>query len=120
MSDDEAAIVADVVHRHAPEAAVRIEFAGDVATVLTDQPGLVIGRRGATATAIRDELTDRLGRRVQLRVIEVGDDGDGGGSGVREPRPRPPMPPDDMIERYLAEFPWDDVVDSIDDRDPLA
>ena len=58
--------------------------------VRTRTPGRVIGRRGATADAIRSSMAERLGDpQLQMNIVEVVDDDDpppDRPAGDREPR----------------------------------
>jgi hypothetical protein len=83
---------------HAPGVQVErldIDASAGVVTVWTRYPGLLIGRRGATADSIRQSIRDALGiESVKLAIIEVRpQEPEDPEDGVREPRrPRPPSP----------------------------
>jgi predicted RNA-binding protein YlqC (UPF0109 family) len=65
-------------------------------SLTTSKPGRLIGRRGATADALRARLVDELGRDVELDILEAPPQAPPSAppAGVREPRrPRPGAPP---------------------------
>jgi ribosomal protein S3 len=88
--------------------AVDVESDDDVTVVLhTRTPGLLIGRRGATADAIRSKLQDVVDDGVvRLNIREVGsDDPPAPPSGVREPRRPPPAGPSPLNAEATDDWP---------------
>lgn len=78
---DEFAWVSAVLSELTPDADIgRIELKGDgaakrVVTVATRTPGRLIGRRGATADAVRAVLAERFSDdQLQLNIMEMPDD----------------------------------------------
>jgi small subunit ribosomal protein S3 len=61
------------VERAAGVSAVHIDMAADRVRVdiHTARPEIVIGRRGAEADRIRDDLAKLTGKKVQLNILEV-------------------------------------------------
>ena len=102
-SREEFRAVADILLNHVPEetdvSAVDLTFpdAHWRVRVRTTTPGRVIGRRGATADAIRAAMAAHLGDpRLQLNIEEGGAPGappPGPPGGDREPRKPPPAAP---------------------------
>jgi predicted RNA-binding protein YlqC (UPF0109 family) len=89
-------VVTDALGRVLPAEAVieAVEVSEDpvTVTVWTSTPGIVLGRRGKTAEAIRLELSAAAGTHVHLSLQRVEEPPASGPSpgGVREPRvPRP-------------------------------
>jgi predicted RNA-binding protein YlqC (UPF0109 family) len=96
-------LVAEVLLGHVPDgtdiSAIRLTFSDGHWRVClqTRTPGRVIGRRGATADAIRAALAEQLDdSRLQVNIEEAGGPGappPGPPTGDREPRkPRPAAP----------------------------
>ncbi len=78
---DEFAWISAVLSEFTPGADIgRVELKGGgvegcVVTVATRTPGQLIGRRGATADAIRATLAQRFGDdRLQLNILEIPED----------------------------------------------
>jgi ribosomal protein S3 len=72
-------LVAEILLDHVPDgtdiSAIELTFPDDhwMVCVRTLTPGHVIGRRGATADALRAAIAERLGDpRLQLNIVEVG------------------------------------------------
>ena len=103
MKADPHALAVGAIEAHAPGADVQrltVDSETDVVTVWTRRPGLLIGRRGATADSIRAALCDALGSEsTRLNIIEVVDNAhDDPPSGVREPRRPKPTAPTTRVE----------------------
>ena len=103
MEADPQALAVGVIEVHAPGADVQrltVDRDTDIVTVWTRRPGLLIGRRGATADSIRAALCDALGSEAtRLDIVEVvGNSPDNPSSGVREPRRPKPKGPTSWVE----------------------
>jgi ribosomal protein S3 len=77
-----------------------IEVSADInqVTIRTTTPGLVVGRRGATATAIQDSLRRSSDTRIELRIEEVKEPPEDPFAGVSEPRDPLPVEPQTGVQ----------------------
>jgi hypothetical protein len=98
MKAERFVLAAKAFEEHAPDVDIQrldIDAANGIVTVWCQYPGLVIGRRGATADSIRQGLTEAFGcESVKFGIIESpGEAPDEPTGGVREPRrPKPAAP----------------------------
>jgi len=77
-------------------------------TISTRTPGLIVGRRGTTASLIRDAPRSVVGPTTELRIEEVREPPEDPSSGIRQPRD--PFPPTPKSSAQIAQPGGDEVL----------
>ncbi len=83
-------LLAFVRARHPRAGVPRVDVDGDVVTVRCARPGLLIGKQGVVALQLEAALCERLGRPVQLKLLEL-----------RQVELEPQLVADDIAQRLL-------------------